>query len=182
MQRQLDCLTAAGRDVGVGNDPSGRPSRLVFSTKMGVNMKSFCAFITILLISSRGWAGADALDEVNAARASRGLRPFVRDDSLTVAAIGAADFRAAYRISGHTSSDFSFLPPGVGADAAGCAAWSIGWGWGSCCTYENWQYAGAAYSIGSDGRRYMHLFVRGGSGSSQMTPTSYVRRLLFRRR
>lgn len=103
---------------------------------------------------------AQALDEVNAARAARGLRPYIRDDNLTSAATVCAEFRAARLIAGHTSNDFAALPPGTSATAAGCAAWEPGSGWGSCCTYEGYTYAGAAYAIGRDGRRYMHLFVR----------------------
>lgn len=102
----------------------------------------------------------DAIGEVNARRAARGLRPFVRDEGLTQAAQAAADYRAKYSIVGHTSNDFQFLPPGVNAASAGCAAADTTWGWLSCCSEENWTYAGAAYSVGSDGKRYMHLFVR----------------------
>lgn len=106
-------------------------------------------------------AGAvDALSEVNAVRAVRGLPPYVRDDSLTQGAMSAARFRAERRITGHTANDFAHLPAGAFAPSAGCAAWEPGMGWGSCCTYENWTYAGAAYAVGDDGRRYMHLFVR----------------------
>jgi hypothetical protein len=103
---------------------------------------------------------AEALDEVNAARAARGLRPFIRDDNLTSAATVCAEFRAARLIAGHTSNDFAALPPGTSSSAAGCAAWEPTSGWGSCCTYESYTYAGAAYATGRDGRRYMHLFVR----------------------
>jgi hypothetical protein len=103
---------------------------------------------------------ADALGEVNAARAARGLRPFVRDAGLTSAAAGCAEFRAARLIAGHTSNDFAALPAGAFASSAGCAAWEPGFGWGACCTYDGYTYAGAAYSYGRDGRRYMHLFVR----------------------
>src|SRR5262245_52628051 len=103
----------------------------------------------------------EALDEVNAARAQRGLPPFARDEGLTAAALGAASHRAAWRIEGH-ANDFAFLPPGCAADAAGCAAWPQGMGWGSCCTFDSYSTAGAAYAIGPDGRRYMHLFVRRG--------------------
>jgi hypothetical protein len=102
----------------------------------------------------------DALAEVNGARARRGLPPYFRDERLTVAAERAAAFRAAYLIAGHTPNDFAYLPPGAHAAAAGCAAWTPDWGWGSCCTYEAWTYAGAAWCIGRDGRRYMHLYVR----------------------
>lgn len=104
--------------------------------------------------------GPDALAEVNAARASRGLRPFLRDDGLMAAAESAARWRAARRVSGHTSNDFGHVPAGSHADAAGCAAWEPSMGWGSCCAYEDWAYAGAGIAIGADGLRYMHLFVR----------------------
>ena len=120
------------------------------------------AVIAILLCLFQGvaWAGEDALAEVNAARAARGLRPFTQDDGLTQAAKAAADYRAQHRIEGHTRNDFQFVPAGTTARAAGCAAWPQGQGWGSCCTYEKWTYAGAAFSIGPDKKRYMHLFVR----------------------
>jgi uncharacterized protein YkwD len=107
-----------------------------------------------------GISDGDGLEEVNAKRASRGLRPFIRDESLTHAARACAQFRAANRLFGHTSNDFSFLPAGSGASSAGCAAYPASYGWMSCCTYENYTYAGAAWVTGSDGRRYMHLFVR----------------------
>jgi hypothetical protein len=112
-------------------------------------------------IASLSKAGsAEALDEVNATRAARGLRPFVRDDNLTSAATVCAEFRAARLIEGHTSNDFAALPRGTSATSAGCAAWEPSFGWGACCTYEGYTYAGAAYAMGRDGRRYMHLFVR----------------------
>jgi hypothetical protein len=104
--------------------------------------------------------GIEALDEVNAARASRGLPPFQYDERLTHAARACAQFRADRLIHGHTSNDFAFVPAGSYAPAAGCAAWEPSWGWGSCCTYDRYSHAGAAYAMGTDGRRYMHLFVR----------------------
>ena len=107
-------------------------------------------------------AGAsECLAEVNAVRAARGLPPFVEDPALTAAARAAADYRAAHRLAGHTRNDFAFLADGVKADAAGCAAWAPDWGWGACCTFEKWKYAGAAWTPGTDNKRYMHLFVRG---------------------
>jgi len=105
-------------------------------------------------------AVGDSLDEVNAKRASRGLRPFVRDEGLTQAAQACASFRAERGLFGHTSNDFAFVPPGASASSAGCAAYPASYGWMSCCTYENYTYAGAAAVTGRDGRRYMHLFVR----------------------
>jgi hypothetical protein len=114
-------------------------------------------FVTVI---GPSWAGEEALAEVNAARAKRGLRPFIKDDRLTLGAINVADFRAERLIAGHTGNDFAGLPDDAVATAAGCAAWEPSWGWGSCCTYENYTYAGAAWAMGRDGRRYMHLFVR----------------------
>jgi hypothetical protein len=105
-------------------------------------------------------SGDDALAEVNAVRAARGLQPFIKDDDLTIAARTAAQYRARTLCAGHTSNDFACLPAGCSASAAGCAAWHPSWGWGSCCTYDNFTYAGAAWAAGGDGRRYMHLFVR----------------------
>jgi len=104
-------------------------------------------------------AANDALDEVNQTRARAGLAPFIRDQALSQAAAGCADFRASHGLSGHSSNDFGFLPRGASAAAAGCAAWAPNSGWGACCTYERWSYAGAAYAYGTDGRRYMQLFV-----------------------
>ena len=106
-------------------------------------------------------AGADdALAEVNAERAQRGLRPFLPDPMLNQAARSCAQIRAARRIEGHLPNDFSYLPAGTTASSAGCGAMEPSWGWGTCCTYENYTYAGAAWVMGSDGKRYMHLFVR----------------------
>lgn len=108
----------------------------------------------------------DALDEVNRHRAAHGLRPFLPDPGLIRGAMAAAAYRAANRIAGHTANDFAFLPPGTSASAAGCGAWEAGTvttqghTWGTCCTFENFTYAGAAWVLGSDGKRYMHLMVR----------------------
>jgi hypothetical protein len=102
----------------------------------------------------------DALAEVNAERAKRGLKPLIHDPLLTQAALACAKVRAAHHIHGHLSSDFDYLPAGAQATAAGCGALEPSWGWGTCCTYDNYTYGGAAWVMGSDGRRYMHLFVR----------------------
>src|SRR5438045_1115060 len=83
------------------------------------------------LSSTRTFAAEDALDEVNQTRAMRGLRPYVRDDNLTAGAKNVADYRAQRMCTGHTANDFAGLPPGVTAQASGCAAWAQGTGWGS---------------------------------------------------
>lgn len=103
---------------------------------------------------------ADALAEVNAERAKRGLRPFVHDPLLAQGALACARERAKFHIHGHLDSDFARLPSGASATAAGCGALELSWGWGTCCTYDNYTYCGAAWVMGNDGRRYMHVFVR----------------------
>jgi hypothetical protein len=102
----------------------------------------------------------DALQEVNAERAKRGLRPFLPDPLLNQAARACAKIRATKLIESHLSNDFAYLPSGASATAAGCGALDPSWGWGTCCTYDSYTYAGAAWVRGSDGKRYMHLFVR----------------------
>src|SRR5205823_1227923 len=92
------------------------------------------------------------LDEVNAARAQRGLPPYTLDEGLARGATACAIYRARHGMDGHTPNDFGFLPPGASARAGGCAAWPVGTGWGSCCTYDTYQYAGAGYCVGPDGR------------------------------
>lgn len=102
----------------------------------------------------------DALEEVNAARAKRGLKPYANDPLLAKAAYAAAKARAAVLCAGHTQNDFGYVPAGGKATTAGCAAWKPDWGFGACALYDNYTYAGAAWVMGSDGRRYMHVFYR----------------------
>jgi uncharacterized protein YkwD len=112
------------------------------------------------VVDAAGTSAFDGLDEVNAKRAARGLPPFIRDEALTQAARACAAFRASYGLFGHTSNDFAFVPAGSSASSTGCAAYPASYGWMSCCTYDGYTYAGAAWVAGSDGKRYMHLFVR----------------------
>jgi hypothetical protein len=103
----------------------------------------------------------DALEEVNAERSRRGLRAFLPDPLLNKAARECARQRATRGIHGHLpESDFTYVPSGGQASSAGCGALEPSWGWGTCCTYDDYTYAGAAWVMGNDGRRYMHLFVR----------------------
>lgn len=103
----------------------------------------------------------EALAEVNARRARKGIYPYRYDSLLAQGALECARYRAQHRIQGHTNNDFAFLPPGANARAGGCAAWEPSWGWGSCCSEDRgYTYAGAAWVMGSDGKRYMQLFVR----------------------
>ena len=105
----------------------------------------------------------DALDILNAQRAARGLRPYLRDTGLTLAARAAATFRARHLLFGHVTGgmgDFQFLAPGVTAAAAGCAAYPPQDGFLACAMYDGYTYAGAYTVVGPDGRGYHHLFVR----------------------
>lgn len=115
-----------------------------------------CTFVS-LGSASAAW---DGLDELNAARARRGLRPYICDPELTRAAAACAEGRAARLWAGHCNNDFSALPPGARANATGCGALTADWGWQTCCQYDNYMYAGAAWTWGRDGKRYMHVFCR----------------------
>ena len=66
--------------------------------------------VAFLFVTAPLRAGVDALAEVNATRAARGLAPFIKDASLTAGAINVADFRAARLMEGHTANDFGGLP------------------------------------------------------------------------
>lgn len=105
------------------------------------------AILLSLLLCPSAFAADDALAYVNAARAQRGLRPYVRDPGLAAGASACADYRAARGIAGHTRGgmgDFRFLPAGANARTGGCGAAFSTWRWASCCTYDNYTYAGAA--------------------------------------
>jgi hypothetical protein len=114
-------------------------------------------------VASTPQRGEDALAEVNAKRAARGLRPYLHDPLLTQAARACAAFRAQHRLFGHVMTgrgDFGFLPPGARCAATGCAAYPASYGWMSCCVNDSYTYAGAAWVMGVDGKRYMSLFCR----------------------
>ncbi len=107
--------------------------------------------------------GFDALWEVNAKRAARGMRPYLNDAGLNQGALACATYRAARLMFGHCDGqmgDFAFLPPGVHAEAGGCAAYEPSYGFMACAMFDNYTYCGAAWVLGRDGKRYCHLFVR----------------------
>lgn len=121
----------------------------------------------------------DAMMELNRIRASKGLRPFIRDEGLTRGAMSAAKFRADRLIKGHTrpaGSDFGFLPRGVSADATGAGGCAPFWGFMACCDDENWRFAGAATCKGADGRLYHHLFVSNRQTSLNRPPRNPAHR------
>src|SRR5262249_16521319 len=104
-----------------------RPSGSFVMTTSGWSYPSPAPLAPVAPQTANGPA-ADALAQVNALRAARGLPAYQHDPQLHEAAKGCAAFRARHRIAGHTSSDFAFLPAGSGATAAGCAAWPAGSG------------------------------------------------------
>lgn len=115
----------------------------------------------------------DALAEVNAQRAARGLKPYIRDDNLTAGAMATAKFRADRLLFGHTASDHGFLPATTFQRfrltniAAGCAAYPPSYGFMACAVYDDYTYGGAAYVMGRDGKKYCHLFVADGPAASK---------------
>lgn len=108
-------------------------------------------------------AEGDALAEVNEARRLEGLPPFRLDPALAAAAMDCARFRAARGITGHVGgpmSDHAFCRYGSMAASCGAGGMEPAWGWRTCCTYEGYTYAGAAWVTGAGGVRYMSLFVK----------------------
>ena len=146
--------------VSVTPRPVFMPAQQVMPTQQARPTQKEVPVVQAAASTTTAKGADDALDEVNAARARRGLRPFQPDPLLNQAARTCAEIRATNRIAGHLSSDFAHLPSGASARSAGCGALEPLWGWGTCCTYDNYTYAGAAWVMGADGKRYMHLFVR----------------------
>lgn len=122
------------------------------------NRRSVQPSVTSVALES-GDAAVDALAEVNAERARRGLPAFLRDDGLTLAAKRCAETRARWGIRGHLANDFAALPSGSSAAAAGCGAVEPIFGFAACCTDGNYTYAGAA-TVWVNGIRFNHIFVR----------------------
>ncbi len=128
-------------------------------------MRYLILALAVLFVSAPGVRADEALAEVNAKRAARGRPALIYDPGLTVAAQGAANFRAANLTFGHTSNDFVFLPAGTplvtgwNGTAAGCAAYPASYGFMACCVYDSYKYGGAWSAPGPDGKMYHHLFV-----------------------
>ncbi len=131
-----------------------------------------------------GSARADALDEVNASRATWGRPPLIRVEAYDRAAQKIAEWQAYYQISlqtGYTGHEHprtpDYQPPGT-TTGTGVAS---SYGWASCLMECRGQYpAGAGVAIGADGRRYMALVVQGnpnafrGLGTVTMARTRHL--------
>jgi len=123
-------------------------------------MYRFLSVALLLLLSVPVHAGENAIGEVNALRAARGLPPLTEDAGLTAGALNVADFRAQRGILGHTASDSNGLPIGVTCRAFGCG-WRTGPGeFTTCHMYGNWTRAGAAKAIGLNGVTLYQIFVK----------------------
>ena len=154
-------MATSARSAGVSHGQRMGASKRIFPFKPSTALPSASpAPVAYAAPQTADGPAADALAHVNAMRAARGLPPYMHDPYLHEAAKSCAAFRARNRIAGHTSSDFAFLPAGGSATATGCAAWPNGSGFGSCCIYDGYRYAGAATVLGADGIEYHHIFVR----------------------
>lgn len=168
MLRMCNLVAAAILILGIWRLPSaeGRGLKVQAQACAGGSCSTAQSFAVAQVTAAQATPAApsgqavDALHEVNAERAKRGLRPFIHDPHLTAGAVNVAHFRATHLIRGHTANDFGGLPAGATAKAAGCGALESSWGWGSCCTFDSYTYAGAAVITGRDNRRYMQIFVR----------------------
>ncbi len=126
--------------------------------------------LAFLCIAATCYGATDAISQLNSQRAARGLYPFIEDQGLFIGASRCADYRAARGMSGHTQNDFGFLPPGVSAPNAGCAAWGDGT-FGACFEYSTgFRYAGAAWTRGANGLNFCQLFVSNRPSGVQYAP------------
>jgi len=146
-----DCTTCQSTTLTVCDGNQCRPVRTAIAATANVAAKTLGAVGDILT------APRDALAEVNALRAARGLPAFIYDEKLTIAAQKCAEFRASHRITFHTENDFSFIPAGGSARASGTGVSSGQFS--ACCILENYKHAGAAV-VEVNGRRFCQVFVR----------------------
>lgn len=150
--------------LGVAMVLEARPPRITSTTRTAASSQCVNGVCTVQSSSTtdvkvRGDAAFDALNLVNQQRAAMGLKPFIRDEALTAAAMSLSVHRAQHRIAGHTRNDFQFLPPGSNATASGCC-YTPRSDWGACCTDDRKAtHAGAAVAV-VNGRWFCSIFVR----------------------
>ena len=118
--------------------------------------------LVILAIAAPA-ANGDAWDEFCAWRRMAGLPQLAEDPSMTAFAMHKARYRAERGLRrGHAG-------PRLRAGwHEGTAEWRPSMGFGACYREHDFRYGGAGMCVGRDGRRYMVLVVRGGSGRSLM--------------
>lgn len=118
--------------------------------------------MTLAIVTTMTTARADAFEELNAQRRNFGLPPMVEDPELSRWAQMKAEWQAARGVSLYTGGN-GHEGPNCGAgytEGTGCLEPS--WGWATCAmrTYGS-PVAGAGLAIGTDGKRYMCLVIRG---------------------
>src|SRR5262249_30256266 len=91
------CGSLPTRRPRPGNE---RPGPSPLTQRKDHTMRYLLATFALFLAANAN-AAWDALEEVNAHRAARGLPPFIHDPHLARAAAGCADFRAARLMEGH---------------------------------------------------------------------------------
>ena len=113
----------------------------------------------VMCVLSIGTAFADGMAEVNEWRRRSGLPPFIEDPQMTAFATSKARYRAERGLqNGHQGPK----PPAGWHEGTGEATAS--WGWLTCEMESQFKYAGAGICVGADGKRYMVLVCRDGSG------------------
>lgn len=115
--------------------------------------------LTVISFLSIGSLRGDGFAEVNEWRRRAGLPAFVEDPQMTAFAQAKAKYRAERGLqNGHQGPK----PPAGWREGTGEATST--WGWLTCEMESDFRYAGAGVCVGKDGKRYMVLVCRGGSG------------------
>lgn len=131
-------------------------------------MKSRLLLVSVFAMTATVFAHGGAFDEVNAWRRGAGLPQLMEDPAMTKFAQAKAQYRAARGLKdGHQGPS---VPSGW---TEGCGEAKASWGWLTCATECDFQYAGAGVAMGADGERYMVFVGRGGSGRALIDPNRY---------
>ena len=115
----------------------------------------------LLMLFSCVSAQGEAFDELTAQRRNFGLPPLTRDAELMEFAQMKAEWQASHHITvqnGHNGHEGPRMP----GCSEGTGQLAPHWGWGSCLMRAGGSpRAGAGVALGTDGRRYMVLIIRG---------------------
>ena len=131
-------------------------------------MNSRFVLVSVIALVAATLAHGGAFVEVDAGRRGAGLPQLIEDPAMTQFAEAKARYRAARGLkNGHQGPS---VPAGW---TEGCGEAKASWGWLTCATECDFQYAGAGIAIGADGERYMVFVGRGGSGRALIDPKRY---------
>lgn len=145
-------------------------------------MKVLCVLGVLcgIAVGSSSIAYGDAWAELTAQRAHFGLPPMVEDSQLSAWAQMKAEWQAARGVGLHSGGNGHEGPNcGVGyTEGTGCLEPAAGW---ATCAFKSAgsPVAGAGLALGTDGRRYMCLVIRGtnhrdGGRNVALSNTSYL--------